>query len=177
MYVTVLQVSHRVRRKRQHKSPPLVGSQIRSFVLRRKVAEEENTQKLQAQHTIVSPHERIAVRPPHLAVHKLTRALEGNVHVAVDGLQFACVESRSASSFTWKGTIGPRSPGDVNGRHTLVHNTRVELDGHRGADDIAQEARGVVGCWSGGGRGAVGCCGGHFTCDFQRLICFLIFLS
>ena len=40
--------------------------------------------------TIVAPHKSIAVATPHLAVHKLTRALERDVHVAVDGLELAC---------------------------------------------------------------------------------------
>lgn len=82
---------------------------------------------------------------------------------------------RSVSSSNGRGHSDQISWEMEIGRRTLVDNTRVELHGHRSADDIAQEARGVVGCW-GGGRGAVGCCGGHFTCDFQRLICFLVFL-
>ena len=44
--------------------------------------------------TIVSPHKRIAIAPPHLAVDKLSRALKRDVHVAVDGLELARVSSR-----------------------------------------------------------------------------------
>jgi hypothetical protein len=34
--------------------------------------------------TIVASHKRIAIAASHLAINKFPRALEGNVHVAVD---------------------------------------------------------------------------------------------
>jgi hypothetical protein len=42
------------------------------------------------EHTVVAPHKRIAVAAPHLAIDKLARTLERDVHVAVDGLELAC---------------------------------------------------------------------------------------
>ena len=51
--------------------------------------------KLEGQkHTIVTPHKRIAVASPHLAVDELARALERDVHVAVDGLELACLTTK-----------------------------------------------------------------------------------
>lgn len=41
------------------------------------------------EHTVVAPHKRIAIAAPHLAVNKLPRSLERDVHVAVDGLELA----------------------------------------------------------------------------------------
>ena len=42
-------------------------------------------------HTIVASHKRIAIAASHLAIDKLPRALEGDVHVSVDGLKFTCI--------------------------------------------------------------------------------------
>lgn len=42
------------------------------------------------QPTVVASHKRIAVAASHLAVDKFPCALEGNVHVAINGLQLAC---------------------------------------------------------------------------------------
>ena len=42
------------------------------------------------EHTVVAPHKRIAIAAPHLAVNKLPRSLERDVHVAVDGLELTC---------------------------------------------------------------------------------------
>jgi hypothetical protein len=58
-------------------------------------------------------------------------------------------------------------------QHTLVNNTRVQLDSHRSADDLAEETRrvaGVVCCWS-GGVGAVGSrwCGHFFLSRVRSL--------
>jgi hypothetical protein len=55
-------------------------------------------------------------------------------------------------------------PGSGSQRLTLVHNTRVELDCHRSANNLAEETgrvAGIVCCWGGGGGGAVGSWGGH----------------
>lgn len=41
-------------------------------------------------HTIVTPHKRITIAAPQLAIDELARTLERNVHVAVDGLEFTC---------------------------------------------------------------------------------------
>ena len=74
-------------------------------------------------------------------------------------------------------------------RLTLVDNTRVELDCHRGANDLAEETgrvAGIVCCWGGGGGGAVGSWGGHFRGVFLvvwmdligRVLCFFcVFLG
>jgi hypothetical protein len=39
--------------------------------------------------TIISSHESIAVFPPRAALDDFLHALEGDVHVSIDGLQFA----------------------------------------------------------------------------------------
>lgn len=57
---------------------------------RKTIQDPERDSMIEVEHTIVAPHKRITIRPSHLAVHKLACALEGDVHVAVDGLQLAC---------------------------------------------------------------------------------------
>ena len=123
----------------------------------------------QAEHTVVAPHKRIAVAAPHLAVNKLPRSLKCDVHVAVDGLELAyrvkeerdvseCVLCKLPRSSSFRPESGLQ-------RLTLVDNTRVELDCHWCANDLAEETgrvAGIVCCWGGGGGGAVGSWGGHF---------------
>lgn len=41
--------------------------------------------------TVVSSHKGVTVAASHLAVHEFPSALEGDVHVAVDGLELAYV--------------------------------------------------------------------------------------
>jgi hypothetical protein len=47
-------------------------------------------------HTIVTPHKRITVTTPQLAIDELACTLERNVHVAVHRLEFACSTKRNA---------------------------------------------------------------------------------
>lgn len=99
--------------------------------------------------TIVPPYKRIAVCPPLGPVDVLHRLLEGDVHVAVHGLEL-----------TWSNvSINSRHPSEIprpqlsqkwipkekaSEMHTLVDDTRVQLHSHRVPDDVAEEAGGVL---------------------------------
>jgi hypothetical protein len=48
------------------------------------------------EHTIVTPHKRITIAAPQLAIDELACTLECNVHVAVHRLEFACSTKRNA---------------------------------------------------------------------------------
>lgn len=57
--------------------------------------------------------------------------------------------------------------------HTLINNTRVQLDRHGSADDLAEETRrvaGIVCCRSSSGVGAVGSWCGHVLGDALSLV-------
>ena len=113
--------------------------------------------------TIVASHKSITIAPPHLAVHKLPRALEGDVHVAINGLEFAYVGRSVSITQLIKPTERNKCTCRASRTHTLVDNARVQFYCHGSTNDLAEETgrvAGVVCCW-GGGVGAVGCGGGH----------------
>jgi hypothetical protein len=99
-------------------------------------------------HTVVASHKGIAIVPPLGTVDVLLRLLKRNVHVAIYGLELSCREEICQDSHTTYTEMRDRDSeakvGVKRGGLTLVDNARVELDGDGVANDVAEEAGGVL---------------------------------
>jgi len=84
-------------------------------------------QKRLAKLTIISSDKRIAVCSSQLPIDVFLAFLERNVHIAIDRLKFSCISVRS-NCFVHQDPC------------TLVDDSRIEFDRHRGTDNLAQES-------------------------------------
>lgn len=88
--------------------------------------------------TIISPDERVSVASPEFAVHKFLGLLQGDVHVAIDGLQLACVRFSQI-------LVSKSGHDQIEMRTTFVYDTGIELHRDWRSDDLAEKARWIAG--------------------------------